>query len=206
MIRLIVRASAVTGNCNEWENSNMVVPLRGKVGGVVVRGLGCLVVLLGAIGTGNARGQSLVSDGTLDQLLRMSPGDLEALYQRGVVAAIPPGRARGTALFAPGTWRTQLLARSTRLVWQGKIIEPGQSTAVNRFFGIRMIRGRLSEGPSWLDGAPTLVLDYSETSRIYARNRDEIRQVAPGLFLGLMYDRTTTPPRLSMYFALQTSE
>ena len=90
----------------------MVVPLRGKVGGVVVRGLGCLVVLLGAIGTGNARGQSLVSDGTLDQLLRMSPGDLEALYQRGVVAAIPPGRGpegrpcsrpgHGDCSFSPG--------------------------------------------------------------------------------------------------------
>ncbi len=67
-----------------------------------------------------------------------------------------------------------------------------------------MIRGQLYQGPSWLDGAPALVLDYSQTSRIYADNRDEIRQVAPGLFLGLMYDRTTAPPRLSMYFALET--
>ena len=94
----------------------------------------------------------------------------------------------------------------TRLVWQGKIIEPGQTTAVNRFFGMRIIRGQLYQGPSWLDGAPSLVLDYSQTSRIYAGNRDEIRQVAPGLFLGLMYDRTTSPPGLSMYFVLETSD
>ena len=59
-------------------------------------------------------------------------------------------------------------------------------------------------GTELVDGGPALVLDYSRTSRVYADNRDEIRQVAPGLFLGLMYDRTTSPPRLQMYFALET--
>jgi hypothetical protein len=178
-----------------------------RVGGVALRGLGCLVALwCGSIGTGNARGQSPAPTVALDQLLRMSPAELDALYHQGTAVAIPPGRVRGTALLAPGTRRNRPLARGTRLIWQGKIIDEGQTTAVNRFFGIRMIRGQLYQGPSWFDGAPTLVLDYSETSRIYARNRDEIRQVAPGVFLGLMYDRTTTPPRLSMYFALETSE
>ena len=152
------------------------------------------------------QGQSPASLITLDQLLRMSPAELETLYRQGVAAAIPEGRVRGTALLAPGTRRTRALAMGTRLVWQGKIIEPGQSTAVNRFFGLRIIRGQLYQGPSWLDGAPALVLDYSQTSRIYANNRDEIRQVAPGLFLGLMYDRTTSPPGLSMYFVLRSSE
>jgi hypothetical protein len=135
----------------------------------------------------------------------MSPPELEAAYRQGTASAIPPGRVRGTALLAPGTWRARTLARGARLVWQGKVFEPDQATAVNRFFGLRMIRGQVYQGPSWLDGAPSLVLDYSQTSRIYAGNRDEIRQVAPGLFLGLMYDRTTAPPSLSMYFALQTS-
>ena len=49
-----------------------------------------------------------------------------------------------------------------------------------------------------------MVLDYSQTSLVYANNRDEIRQVAPGLFLGLMYDRSTAPPRLAMYFSLES--
>ena len=185
----------------------MIMRLGWDVGGVAVRGLGCLMALLcGSIGTGNARGQSPESVVTLERLLRMNPRELDALYHQGTAAAIPPGRVRGTALLAPGTWRTRPMARGTRLIWQGKIIDEGQTTAVNRFFGIRMIRGQLYQGPSWFDGAPTLVLDYSETSRLYARNRDEIRQIAPGLFLGLMYDRTTAPPRLSMYFALETSE
>ena len=185
----------------------MDVRRESKIGAFAVLGLGCLVAAWsGSMGTGNARGESPMSGVTLDQLLRMSAAELDAHYHQGIAAAIPPGRVRGTALLAPGTWRTRPLARGTRLIWQGKIIDEDQATAVNRFFGIRMIRGRLSQGPSWSDGDPTLVLDYSETSRIYARNRDEIRQVAPGLFLGLMYDRTTTPPGLSMYLALQTSE
>ena len=76
-------------------------------------------------------------------------------------------------------------------MWQGKVFEPGQTSAVNRFFGMRLVRAQVYQGPSWLDGQPSLILDYSQTSRVYANNRDEIRQVAPGLFLGLMYDRTT---------------
>ena len=48
-----------------------------------------------------------------------------------------------------------------------------------------------------------MILDYSETSLLYAPYRDEIRQIAPGLFLGLMFDRDTCPPKLKMYFALE---
>jgi hypothetical protein len=186
----------------------MMVRLGRTIGQGVVRGLGFMLALAcGAMAAGEARGQGPApapSTGvTLDALLRMSPAEIEALYRQGAAAALPTGRVRGTALLAPGTWRSRPLSRGARLLWQGKVVEPDQSTAVNRFFGMRMIRGQLSQGPSWLDGAPALILDYSQTSRIYARNRDEIRQVAPGLFLGLMYDRTTAPPRLSMYFALE---
>jgi hypothetical protein len=140
---------------------------------------------------------------SIDLLQRMSPGELEAVYRQGFAAAIPEGRIRGTALLAPGTRRSRMMSRGARLIWQGKVIEPGESSAVNRFFGVRAVRGQLYEGPSWLDGQPSLVLDYSQTSRVYASNRDEIRQVAPGLYLGLMYDRTIAPPKLVMYFALE---
>jgi len=141
---------------------------------------------------------------TLDQLLQMSPAELEAVYRQGIAVAIPEGRIRGTALLSPGTRRTRTLSRGARLFWQGKVFEPGQTTAVNRFFGMRVVRAQVYQGPSWLDGQASLVLDYSQTSRVYENNRDEIRQVAPGLFLGLMYDRTTAPPALVMYFALDS--
>jgi hypothetical protein len=167
------------------------------------------VMLAVAIGFGlvavpeaGAQAPAAPSPVTLDGLLRMGPAELEAVYRQGTAAMIPEGRIRGTALLRPGTGRTRALSRGARLVWQGKVFEPGQTTAVNRFFGLRLIRAQVYQGPSWLDGRPSLVLDYSQTSRIYADNRDEIRQVGPGLFLGLMYDRTTAPPGLVMYFAL----
>jgi hypothetical protein len=187
----------------------MVMRLGRTIGRGAVRGLGFVLALAcGSMAAGEARGQGPApySGLTLDGLLRMSPAEIEAVYRQGTAVAIPPGRVRGTALLAPGTRRARMMSRGARLVWQGKFIEPDQATAVNRFFGVKMIRGQLYQGPSWLDGAPALILDYSQTSRIYADNRDEIRQVAPGLFLGLMYDRTTNPPRLSMPFALETVE
>ena len=140
---------------------------------------------------------------SIDQLLRMSGPELEALYRQGSVAAVPPGRVRGTAILAPGTRRNEAMARGTRLVWQGKVFNPAESSAVNRFFGLTIVRAQVYQEQSWLDGAPTLVLDYSRTSRIYAQNRDEIRQVAPGLLLGLMYARTMPQPTLRMYFVLE---
>jgi hypothetical protein len=186
----------------------MIMRLGQVIQAVGVRSLCCAlatVIWFGPPTALEARGQtpSVSAAITLDGLRQMSPAELETLYRQGAAVAIPEGPIRGTALLAPGTRRARAVSRGARLIWQGKVFEPGQTTAVNRFFGMRMIRAQVYQGPSWLDGRPSLVLDYSQTSRIYADNRDEIRQVAPGLFLGLMYDRTTAPPRLQMYFALQ---
>ncbi len=178
--------------------------------GRIIRGFSLRVLVVAVAswcGSGlivEARAQSPSGAISLDQLLRMSPAELESLYRQGTVVAIPAGPIRGTALLSPGTRRTRALSRGARLFWQGKVFEPGGTTAVNRFFGLQLVRAQVLQGPSWLDGGPALVLDYSQTSRVYADNRDEIRQVAPGLFLGLMYDRTTAPPGLQMYFALET--
>jgi hypothetical protein len=182
----------------------MSIGQRKTTQGVCVRGLGCALALAIWMGSAAARGQTVAAPGavTLDQLLQMNSAELDTIYRQGTAVAIPEGRIRGTAILSPGTRRTRALSRGARLMWQGKVIEAGQTSAVNRFFGMRVIRGQVYQGPSWLDGQPSLVLDYSQTSRVYANNRDEIRQIAPGLFLGLMYDRTTAPPGLAMYFAL----
>jgi hypothetical protein len=172
----------------------------------ILRSAMALLIWIGAAATNEARSQTVPTSAavTLDQLLQMSADQLEAIYRQGSAVAIPEGRIRGTAILSPGTRRTRVLSRGARLMWQGKVFEPGQTSAVNRFFGVRVVRGQVYQGPSWFDGQPSLVLDYSQTSRVYANNRDEIRQVAPGLFLGLMYDRTTAPPGLVMYFALES--
>ena len=125
------------------------------------------------------------------------------------IARARPWEFRPVGSAAPRSWRlapdaTRPWQLGTRLVWQGKIFDPTGSSAVNRFVGLPLVRAQVYQDQSWLDGAPALVLDYSRTSRVYAQNRDEIRQVAPGLFLGLMYARTLPQPSLRMYFALET--
>ena len=176
--------------------------------GAFVKGIGIVAAIVICFGPNAplAHGQSPAASAgvTLDHLLAMSTAELDTVYRQGVSVAIPEGRIRGTAILSPGTRRTRALSRGARLMWQGKVFEPGQSSAVNRFFGMRVVRAQVYQGPSWLDGQPSLILDYSQTSRVYENNRDEIRQVAPGLFLGLMYDRTTSPPGLVMYFALES--
>jgi hypothetical protein len=140
---------------------------------------------------------------TLKQMVRMTPAELELLYAQGCLAPIPPGKIRGQALLNPGTKLAVPTSQASRLAWQGKIIHENGQTAINRFFGLRMIKADVYTAESWRDGRPALILDYSQTSLIYAPYRDEIRQIAPGLYLGLMFDRNTCPPKLKMYFALE---
>jgi hypothetical protein len=140
---------------------------------------------------------------SLDDLARMSPGQLDWLYANGVATGVRGGKVRGRALFAPGTSTAVARSRAARLLWQGKVFHPEEATAVNRFFGMRVIKGNLYLGESWRDGRPALILDYKDTSLVYAKYRDEIRQIAPGLYLGLMYARTSPQPTFKMYFALQ---
>ena len=65
----------------------------------------------------------------------------------------------------------------------------GSGTMVNRVLpiGIEAVKARVREEPSRLDRKPCHVLDYSRTSLIAGGVRDEIREVAPGLYLGLVY-------------------
>lgn len=143
---------------------------------------------------------------TADQLVGLSESELLALYRRCPAASVPAGRVRGTVLPATGRPRDRLVSRGARLIWQGKTFQAEEATAINRFFGLPLVRGALSSGPSWFDGGPALVLDYRETSLVYGKYRDELRQVAPGLALGLMYDTTTCPPRIVRYFAIEVIE
>ena len=140
---------------------------------------------------------------TIDDFVRMSGPQLDALYAAGTVPPIPDGRVRGRAIYYPGTRWAVPISAGARVVWQGKVFDAANARAVNRFFGVRSVPGRLYQGTSWRDGAPALILDYQDTSRIYRNNRDEIRQVGPGLYLGLMYERTSPEPTLKMYFALE---
>jgi hypothetical protein len=137
---------------------------------------------------------------TMNDLLRMSQAELTALYLSAPPAPAPSGFVPGRAIKDPGSRRTAFNARATRLVWQGKVFRDG-GTMVNRFFGVaRAIPAEVYLGESLLDGRPSLILDYSK-SRAWPTVRDEVREVSPGLYLGIMYKggAMMNPP---MFFAL----
>ena len=145
------------------------------------------------------------TEGGLD-LLRLSATDLDDLYRGGTVTAIPRGTGAGTAIFAPGRGIGRMLAKITSLTaWQGKVIDRDGSHLVNKVSPLRLraVKARVYEGDSWLDGAPAIFIDYSTTSLIARWVHDEIREVAPGLFLGLVYLRRR---RLPLRFVLDFSE
>ena len=137
---------------------------------------------------------------TLEDLPGLSAGQLESLYRQSGPGPVPTGKVRGLALY-PDARFPRAKSKAARVAWQGKVFSPETGTATNRFFGLRVIKGEVYAGQSWLDGGPALILDYQNTSKVYGDYRDEIRQVAPGVYLGLMYDRTTNPPGFKMYFA-----
>ena len=142
---------------------------------------------------------------TIDALTKLSPAMLDDVYRQGTVGCVPVGQVRGTALVAPGSPINPIASKVSRAFWQGKIFREGGSSAINKFVGVPIIAGKVYQGTSWLDGRPSLILDYEHTSKLYRKYRDEIRMVGPGVYLGLMHDRTTPDHRLKMYFAFETA-
>src|SRR5947209_1347413 len=53
----------------------------------------------------------------MQQLTRMSPEQLDCLYEQAAVGAIPNGKTRGRTLFRPGTSLAPSLSRASRAVW-----------------------------------------------------------------------------------------
>lgn len=120
----------------------------------------------------------------------MSRRQLVELYADIEAGPIPNGPARGVALIAPGTPVNGVLAAWTNLVgWQGKVFDVRERRLVNRVtpFRINAIVADVYTAPSLLDEKPCIVLDYSKTSTVAHFIRDEIRNVAPNLYLGFAY-------------------
>jgi hypothetical protein len=161
-----------------------------------------VVVALGLVGASGCRAQTTVVR-TADDLLGLDEAQLLALYSAPTSEAVSPsGRVRGMPIVAPGTDRNRVLSRGGRLVWQGKRMDPAGGWAVNRFFGVPSIRGNLYLGTSQIDGRPAVILDYSQTSTLFGPYVDEFRQVAPGVYLGFMFDTRTNPPERVRTFLL----
>jgi hypothetical protein len=124
------------------------------------------------------------------RLLRMSQAERDALFARGDPGPIPDGACRGIVIVAPGTALAVGAAALVSLfAWRGKVFNAAAGWVSNRIlpFGLRAVTAKVYEGTSRLDGRACIVLDYSETSLVARRVRDEVRLLRPGLYLGKAY-------------------
>ncbi len=127
---------------------------------------------------------------TVPEMLKMSQAELDKMFEESVAGNIPKGEAKGTAIVAPGTTYTQNIADFvSHFAWQGKVFDPAKGVLRNKIlpFGLNAIIAKVYKGPSWLDNKECIVLDYSETSLLAHWIRDEIREVAPNVYLGKVY-------------------
>ena len=138
---------------------------------------------------------------TPTQLLTLSQDELDGLFRSGTVSVIPNGEASGTAIVTSGTFTHEIASIVNIFAWQGKTFDAAHGTLTNRIsaFGVNAIVAQVYKGPSLFDGKECIVLDYSKTSLVAKHVRDEIREISPNLYLGLVYWDT----KKTIHFALE---
>jgi hypothetical protein len=130
---------------------------------------------------------TVVDEGSL---VDRSPGDLDALFRASPPGDVPIGVLDGTVILFPGSRVSRLVATIVRAaVWRGKVVEPAGRALRNRLtpLDLKAIAAVVYPGRSLVDGADCIVLDYSITSVVASGVRDEIRLVAPHLYLGVVW-------------------
>jgi hypothetical protein len=115
---------------------------------------------------------------------------LGELFGAGTAGAIPNGRGKGTVLIGTGGPLARLAAAlAYALAWRGKVVNAREGRLKNLVspLAIQAIEAAVYKQGSWYDGETCIVLDYSKTSLVARKIRDEIREIAPGVFLGLVF-------------------
>ena len=127
---------------------------------------------------------------TVVDLLSMSHDELDELFRASPAGPIPIGEGDGTAIFAPDTPVGDVAAKLAHLIaWKGKVFDPERGELRNEIgpTGAHAIRAKVYCAESWFDQKESIILDYRETSLVAHWIRDEIRLVAPGLYLGIVF-------------------
>ncbi|MEJ2680890.1 MAG: hypothetical protein P8176_04020 [Gammaproteobacteria bacterium] len=128
-------------------------------------------------------------ESTVAGWLDLSREALDDLYKSAQPGILPNGDTNGIAI----AWAvpfTRKFAQFTKFFWQGKVfdINADGETGILRNkllpFGIKLIVAKVYRDKSWLDGKDAIIIDYSSTSLLANKIRDEIREVTPGYYLG----------------------
>jgi hypothetical protein len=140
---------------------------------------------------------------TREKLLSLSGQELDNLFSVSSAGDIPNGEGQGTAILAPGTSFSSEIATLIDIFgWQGKNFDAARGVLTNRIsaFGINAIVAEVYKSTSWFDNKECIVLDYSKTSSVAKHIRDEIRQVEPGAYLGMVYWDKARTIHFSLHF------
>jgi hypothetical protein len=131
-----------------------------------------------------------VSASDPSSLVGATMSQLGELFRSAKAGPIPHGHGQGTVLLGTGGLPARLAAVVTyALLWRGKVVNARKGRLKNLMsaLAIPAIAAAVYEQNSWFDGKPCIVLDYSRTSIVAHLVRDEIREVAPGVYLGLVF-------------------
>ncbi len=156
---------------------------------------------------------------TLADLRSMTFRELDDLYRR----TAPPvsiskldGHARGAMLAwkrpagGPLARLLRAIGNSSGFPWEGKSftsVNSAHGSGINRInllTNMRWFPFKTRFDASFLDGKPTFVLDYSGDGNppLIRQIVDEVREVAPGLYMGPAALRFRGRPRPVLFFAV----
>ena len=169
----------------------------------------------------NAPARSISQTPTLDLsgLRRLSFQELERLYRSGKrPSAISDldGDATGAMLAwrsprsGPLAWLLRTFGSSSVFPWKGKSFKSENNQlgeGINRISLVgkrQWFPFRTRFAASFLDGRPTFVLDYDLPGNppLIRQIVDEVREVAPGLYMGPAALKLRAQPRLILFFAV----
>src|SRR6266542_993451 len=121
------------------------------------------------------------------QLLRLSKGQLDDLFAKSPAGELPDGEGIGTALLFPGSFLVLIFAWfERRFLWQGDVFHAKEGYLRSRIspFSFQAMSAKVYKDLSKLDQKECIVMDFSMSLPVPRGIRDELRQVAPALYLG----------------------
>lgn len=140
---------------------------------------------------------------TAEALMRLDTAQLDALFAKAEAGLIPDGPAAGVANRDPGSGFGAFTRGFFKGLWDGKTFDRAKGTLTNRTVFGNTGSAKVYIGASRIDGKPCIILDYTKSDNFLARAvYDEMREVSPGLYLGIAYLKVPTFHKW-IYFALQ---
>ena len=158
---------------------------------------------------------------TLDDLARLDPDELMSLYREARTPKLEDldGKLSGRMLAVPRLQKPavkkwlETFSRSGLFPWQGKTFMHETSAhghGVNRLLGERItwFRFETSVGRSHAGDFDAVHLDYGHDRNppLVRKVKDEVREVGPGLWLGLAYLTMRDGDHLGCFFGVAKTE